>query len=226
MGKMETLQTWGRALLDFAYPPHCAVCEADIEAAELLCGSCWAEIESHRPRPQTDDGGREFEKVVALGPFTGALQQAIYALKFRNQVRLGRALGECMGRCLAEQLAPLDCLLPVPLHPARLRERGFNQSEEIAAGLGAVLGVPVCDRAVRRRKNTRQQALLSAEERRANIRDAFALVAAPPANARIGIVDDVWTTGETMAACAQVVGDGHRLWAVVLAHSGADDLLT
>ena len=226
MGKMETLQTWGRALLDFAYPPHCAVCEAEIEAAELLCGSCWAEIGSHRPHLQADDGGHAFEQVVSLGPFTGALQQAIYALKFRNQVRLGRALGERMGRCLAEQLAPLDCLLPVPLHPARLRERGFNQSAEIAAGLGAALGVPVCHGVVRRRKNTRQQALLSAEERRANIRDAFAPVGSPPANARIGIVDDVWTTGETLAACAQAVGDGHRLWAVVLARSGTDDLLT
>ena len=225
MDKMETLQTWGRALLDFVYPPHCAICEADIEAAELLCKSCWAEIGSHRSHPQTEGGSHAFEKVVALGPFTGALQQAIYALKFRNQVRLGRALGERMGQCLAEQLAPLDCLLPVPLHPARLRERGFNQSAEIAAGLGAVLGVPVCHRVVRRRRNTRQQALLSAAERRANLRGAFALMAAPPASARIGIVDDVWTTGETMTACAQAVG-GDRLWAVVLARSGAGDLLT
>ena len=133
---METLQTWGCALLDFAYPPHCAVCEADIEASALLCGSCWAEIVPRRPHSRVEDGGRAFEKIVALGPFTGALQQAIYALKFRNQVRLGRALGERMGQCLAGQLAPLDCLLPVPLHPARLRERGFNQSAEIAAGLG------------------------------------------------------------------------------------------
>lgn len=222
---METLQTWGRALLDFAYPPHCAVCEADIEAAELLCGSCWAEIVPRRPRSRVEDGGRAFEKVVALGPFTGALQQAIYALKFSNQVRLGRALGERMGECLAEQLAPLDCLLPVPLHPARQRERGYNQSAEIAAGLGAVLGVPVYHGVVRRRKNTRQQALLSAEERRANLRDAFEHTATLPAGARIGVVDDVWTTGETMVACAQAVG-GDRLWAVILARSGADDLLT
>lgn len=222
---METLQTWGRALLDFTYPPHCAVCEADIEAAALLCGSCWAEIVPRHPHPRNEDGGHAFERLIALGPFTGALQQAIYALKFRNQVRLGRALGERMGQCLAEQLAPLDCLLPVPLHSARLRERGFNQSAEIAAGLGAVLGVPVCYGVVRRQRNTRQQAILSAEERRANIRDAFAHGAALPASVRVGIVDDVWTTGETMAACAQAVGSD-RLWAVVLAHSGAGDLLT
>jgi len=226
MGKIETLQTWGRALLDFAYPPHCAVCEADIEAAELLCGVCWAEIVPRHSPPQAEDGSRAFEQVVSLGPFTGALQQAIYALKFRNQVRLGRALGECLGQCLAEQLAALDCLLPVPLHPARLRERGFNQSAEIAAGLGATLGVPVYHGIVQRRRNTRQQALLSAEERRANLSGAFVRIAAPPAGARIGIVDDVWTTGETMIACAQAVGDDHRLWAVVLAHSGAGDLLT
>lgn len=222
---METLRTWGRALLDFAYPPHCAVCQADIEAAALLCRSCWAEIEPRPPQPPAEAGGRAFEKVVALGPFTGALQQAIYALKFHNQVRLGRALGERMGQCLAEQLAPLDCLLPVPLHPARLRERGFNQSAEIAAGLGVALGIPVYHRIVRRQRNTRQQALLSAEERRANLCGAFARRTAPPANACIGLVDDVWTTGETMAACAHAVGDT-RLWAVVLARSGAGDLLT
>ncbi len=223
---METLQTWGRALLDFAYPPHCAVCEADIEADALLCGSCWAEIVSCRLRSRVEDGGRDFEQVVSLGPFTGALQQAIYALKFRNQVRLGRALGERMGQCLAEQLVPLDCLLPVPLHPARQRERGFNQSAEIAAGLGTVLGVPVYHGVMRRQRNTRQQALLSAEERRANLRNAFAPVAALLAGVRIGIVDDVWTTGETMVACAQAVGSDRRLWAIVLARSGADDLLT
>ncbi|MCE2450353.1 MAG: ComF family protein [Candidatus Latescibacteria bacterium] len=222
---METLQTWARALLDFAYPPHCAVCEADIEAAELLCESCWAKIVPRRPHSRVEDGGRAFEKIVALGPFTGALQQAIYALKFRNQVRLGRELGERMGQRLAEQLAPLDCLLPVPLHPARQRERGFNQSAEIAAGLGAALGVPVCHGVVRRQRNTRQQAFLSAEERRANIRGAFASVAALPASFRIGIVDDVWTTGETIADCAQAV-ESDRLWAVVLARSGAGDLLT
>ena len=225
MSKMETLQTWGRALLDFAYPPHCAVCEADIEAAALLCASCWAEIVPSEPCPRAENGGPAFEKVVALGPFTGALQQAIYALKFRNQAPLGTALGQRMGQCLAEQLAPLDYLLPVPLHPARLRERGYNQSAEIAAGLGAALGVPVCRGIVRRQRNTRQQALLSAEERRANLLGAFALTAAPPACARIGIVDDVWTTGETMTAVAQTVG-GDRLWAVVLARSGEGDLLT
>ena len=108
----------------------------------------------------------------------------------------------------------------MPLHPARLRERGFNQSAEIAAGLGAALGVPVCHGVVRRRRNTRQQALLSSEERRANLRGAFAPVAALPASVRIGIVDDVWTTGETMVACAQALGCD-RLWAVVLARSDA-----
>ena len=223
---METLQTVGpvpcwtlpiRRTARFAQrtlrPPNCCAGRAGRRLCRATCilGS--------------EDGGYAFEQVVSLGPFTGALQQAIYALKFRNQVRLGRALGERMGQCLAEQLAPLDCLLPVPLHPARQRERGFNQSAEIAAGLGAVLGVPVCHGVVRRQRNTRQQAFLSAEERRANIRGAFAPVAALPASFRIGIVDDVWTTGETVAACAQAV-ESDRLWAVVLARSGAGDLLT
>ena len=140
----------------------------------LLCRSCWSEIAPCRSHPQTEDGSRAFEQVVSLGPFTGVLQQAIYALKFRNQVRLGRALGECMGQCLARTARPAGLLVARALAPGSAAgERGFNQSAEIAAGLGAALGVPVCYGVVRRRRNTRQQALLSAEERRANLRGAF-----------------------------------------------------
>ena len=117
MGKIETLQTWGRALLDFAYPPHCAVCEADIEAAELLCGSCWAEIVPRHPRPRADDGGRAFEKIVALGPFTGVLQQAIHALKFRDQSAAGEGVGRAHGAVFGRTTSPAGLLVARTLAP-------------------------------------------------------------------------------------------------------------
>ena len=116
-------------MLDFAYPPHCAVCAAEIAAAEVLCAACWAEIAAPagaKIAGPVVDPGAAYEGIVVWGEFVGVLQQAIYAVKFHNQPRLGRALGRRMGQCLARDLAPVDCLLPVPLHPARLRERGYN----------------------------------------------------------------------------------------------------
>ncbi len=210
----------GKALLDFAYPPCCIVCEASVESAELLCEGCWTEIRQDQC-PSTQDpvwgeGASAFEKIVVWAPFKGVLQEAIYALKFRNQLRLGRELGRRMGFCLAGTLAPVDYLVPVPLHPARLRERGYNQSAEIAAGLGEALDVPVGHRVMRRCKNTRQQALLSVGERRANLNGAFALDGVWPAGVRIGLVDDVLTTGATLESCAKVL-DAASLWAIVLA---------
>ena len=99
-------------------------------------------------------------------------------------------------------LASIDYLLPVPLHPARLRERGYNQSLEIASGLAVALGVPMCNGLLHRRKNTRQQVLSSAEERGDNLRGAFSQVGQLPVGARIGLVDNVLTTGATLQACA------------------------
>ena len=110
----------------------------------------------------------------------------------------------------AEHLASIDYLLPVPLHPARLRERGYNQSLEIVSGLAVALGVPVYNGLLHRRKNTRHQALLSAEERGDNLRGAFFYqVGQLPVGARIGLIDDVLTTGATLQACAQALQTDH-----------------
>ena len=128
-----------------------------------------------------------------------------------------------MAQCQEGALASIKYLLPVPLNPARLRERGYNQSLEIASGLAAALGVPVCNGLLHRRKNTRQQALLSAEERGDNLRGAFYQVGPLPAGARIGLVDDVLTTGATLQACAQALQTDH-LSSIVLARAKGANL--
>ncbi len=225
----RSLQVMGHSLLDFAYPPHCAVCGAHIEAAALLCAECWLAIEKARStlasvnvaEPELADF--KFIKNIILGEFSGVLQEAIYALKFRNQPQLGRELGRRMGVWRAESLAEVDYLLPVPLHPARMRERGYNQSEEIAIGLAEVLGVPMCNGILHRAQNTRQQALLSAAERDSNLRGAFVQVGKLPAGARIAVVDDVLTTGTTLQACAETL-QTDRLWAIVLARPRAAEI--
>ena len=108
--------------------------------------------------------------------------------------------------------------MAVPLHPARLRERVYNQSLEIASGLAVALAVPMCNGLLHRRKNTRQQALLSAEARGDNLRGAFSQVGQLPVGARVGLVDDVLTTGATLLACAQAL-QTDRVSSIVLARA-------
>jgi ComF family protein len=161
------------------------------------------------------------ERAVVLGPFQGAMQEAIHALKYRQQRPLGQVLGQRMGqeKALGRVLEELDFLVPVPLHPARQRERGYNQSLEIARGLAQALERPVLDGLVARRKNTRQQARLEADERRKNLQGAFIALDTVPREGLIGLVDDVLTTGATFNACAQALleAGAQRVWAVALA---------
>lgn len=231
---MFSLLALGRALLDFALPPHCLVCRQPLaSAAEQLCPSCWAAIQAARPgrcphcscpdaaQPCANCGGWELERVLVLGDHSGPLREAIHRFKFEGQRQLGAPLGRCLGLApeFAAPLREVDLLIPVPLFAARQRERGFNQSEELARGLAAVLGVPLCTDRLRRCRATRQQARLDAAGRHQNLDGAFAVCGALPAHTCIGLVDDVVTTASTLSACAQALqrAGGHRVWGLALA---------
>ena len=228
----------GLALLDFVYPPHCLACGAALRAArENLCVGCWGEI-LVQPGPRCrlcscplDVEGTdctncsswepEFERALVLGPFAGAMQQAVHALKFMQQQALGMELGRRLGQRpdFVADLQQIDLLIPVPLHPARQRERGYNQSLCIARGLAEATGLPLENNLLVRRLSTRQQAKLDAGARRDNLRAAFRVVGAVPAHTCIGVVDDVLTTGATFNACARVLqrAGACRIWALALA---------
>ncbi|MCI0546901.1 MAG: ComF family protein [Candidatus Rokubacteria bacterium] len=132
------------------------------------------------------------------------VREALHTLKFGGCRPLARPLGE-----LLAGVGPMlpgsrpDLLVPVPLHPRRERERGFNQAELLAAAAGRVWGVPVRSRVLVRRLATRAQSDLAAGDRRANVRGAFAL-ALPElvAGRHVVVVDDILTTGATVEECA------------------------
>lgn len=185
--------TW---IADIIAPMRCAGCEA---LGSSLCESCLAACIRHTPVTRAATNGVPF--IVALGPYGGALARAIRQIKFAGRRDVARALGGFLAEPIAMRV---DVVVPMPLHPARLRERGFNQAAIIAAGIAASLGVAVETQAITRTKATAPQSRLPLAARRANVCGAFG--AGPRAAAILGrrvlIVDDVATTGLTLASCA------------------------
>ncbi len=191
----------------WAFPPVCVLCgDAGLYAGFDLCAAC----ESEFPRCE--------EPVAALScldlvwsafhyefPVAGLVRE----LKFGAQSAYARVLGlACLRRWQHSPHRPaLDCLLPVPLHVGRLRARGFNQCVEIAIPLAAGLRLPLRARAVARVRATQPQTLVPAEARQRNVSGAFEL-RQPVAGLRIGVLDDVLTTGATLAEIGSVLKAG------------------
>jgi ComF family protein len=139
--------------------------------------------------------------VVALGAYKGSLRAGVLGLKFRKRTAAARELGALLARKLPKDI---DAIVTVPLHPRRLRERGFNQADAIALGVARELGAPIQAQALVRARHTLAQSSLALRERRSNVGDAFA--PGPQVgrlrHARTLLVDDVVTSGMTTAACA------------------------
>lgn len=135
----------------------------------------------------------------------GQLQQIIQALKYGDAPQVGVYLGELYGGLLRGSAfaAGLEALVPVPLHRSRLIQRGYNQSEQIAIGIGRALGVPVRTDLVRRARRTLTQTRKSNAARWDNVREAFA--AAPAWPASVLLIDDIITTGATLEACIRAI---------------------
>jgi len=128
-------------------------------------------------------------------------------MKFHGSLTAAHALGLLLADRVSEGDGPLpDALLPVPLHPSRLRQRGFNQSSEIACRVGRRLKIPVLRGACRRvRATAPQSSRLNARERRTNVEGAFAACGPLDHLRAVAIVDDVVTTGATVSELARVV---------------------
>ncbi len=151
--------------------------------------------------------------------YEGVARKAIHGLKYRHRVTLAEPLATLLESELRRRPLQVDLLTPVPLHPRRLAERGYNQSELLAAELGRRLGIPVAG-CLERRRETRAQAGLGKTHREANVRGAFAAASTHSVQGlRIGIVDDVCTTGATLEECAQVLKEAGSasVWGIAVA---------
>jgi ComF family protein len=147
-----------------------------------------------------------YQRCFAACAYDPPVDTMVQALKYGGQLALGRVLGELLARGVADLGLQLDvdCLLPVPLHPRRHAERGYNQSAEIARFAARRFALPVEPRLARRIAESRPQVGLSPVERQVNVRGAFE-AASQVGGRRIVIIDDVFTTGSTVAELARAL---------------------
>lgn len=184
-----------RAFADALIPPSCAGCDAP---GSWLCLECRDTLDPVAVR----SGGLVFR---AAGAYAGPLRQAIQRCKYRGERALARELGELVAALVARDLAlgvAIDALVPVPLHPERIRSRGYDQAALLAAAVAARTGLPLAC-ALHRIRHTRPQVALDRAERARNVAGAFVSEAGSLRGLRVALVDDVTTTGATLSAAAR-----------------------
>ena len=139
----------------------------------------------------------------------GVVRDAVHALKYRNY----RALAPELGRILAEYLEstsiPVTVLVPVPMHGRRLRRRGYNQALLLAREIGKLMGIEVADDMLIRKVDSPPQVLMKTQAKRSQIADGSFLGVKEADGEEVLLIDDVVTTGSTMAACAKA-GNGEK----------------
>jgi ComF family protein len=219
------VNNWMKFVQLLVFPPVCAVCgrtsipggirdlcpecDADlprIPAACLLCGLPLPE----RGTPNTPCGRCQaaapvFDRCFAPFEYVAPVSHLITGLKYGHRLAYARLLGELLAEHVAARQTPLpERLLPVPLHPTRLRQRGFNQALELGRVVARRLAIAVDSASLHRVRATASQADLDRRARRRNVRHAFT-VRRPIAARHVAILDDVVTTGSTVSEIARIL---------------------
>ena len=219
------MNRWLTPLITFVFPAKCRRCDTPMGVGKVhyLCNACWDQIELLKP-PWCQICGlprwsavcadcREhpplFRRLRAVAFYEPTLREAIHLMKYEKKQVISKHLIQLLQAHLPQDLASTDYdfLLPIPLHTNRLRQRGFNQAEQIAQGVAQVWGVPVrTDILLRTRDTVPLSSLESREERTKNIAGAFEVRSQDSIQGRkILLIDDIFTTGTTINEALKVL---------------------
>lgn len=221
----DKYKKWTSCLTDVLFPRRCPVCgEIVMPKGSLICPPCLKKL-SYVKSPTCKKCGKEvigdrieycydctrhkrtFDYGVALFHYNEGAKTAMAGIKYKNKREYldffaQEAVKHC-GKRLTDMKA--DVLIPIPVHPSRLRKRGFNQAEVLAAQLSDALGIPVERDFLKRTRRTEAQKNLSPAERLKNLESAFAAERFPAGIKSAILIDDIYTTGSTIEACARTL---------------------
>lgn len=219
---MDLVYNWLNIIQDYLLPPTCLLCGNAGERKRDLCQPCHAQLPRNRQacyqcgiRLELSSAAPmlcgsclsqrpAFDETYAAFAYNDALRYLVTGLKFGSHYKNARLLGQLLAEHLQQSAQMPELILPVPLHKKRYRQRGFNQAIEIARILSKELQIPLDLSSCKRLHETPQQSLLTAKQRRKNMKNAFAVVK-PISVRHIAIVDDVMTTGSTAQELAKVL---------------------
>ena len=213
--------SWWTRILDFISPRLCVVCGQRLSPTERsICSTCML----HLPRtayqfsPADNPMAQLFwhlvpvERAAALIYYEphSEVAQMVYQLKYSDRPDIGEDMGRLMANDMqiAGYFDGIDILLPVPLSRKRMRQRGYNQSEQLAIGISDITHLPVVTQALRRKHFHLSQTQLSRHERQENVADMFEVRNSKLLEGRhVLLIDDICTTGATLTACAEAIKD-------------------
>ena len=226
---VRAMRPWFESLLWCVYPAYCRCCHEPLGLSRVpyLCDPCWAALRwidtpycaccgtplaAEAPQSARCDMCRSESPPLrrrSLVKYHGAMREAIHLLKYERRLVLMRHFDRMIEQRATSirELGDFDVLVPVPLHPSRYRTRGFNQAELLARSVSCHTGIPIVHRAVIRIRATKpQSSLSSAEQRRQNISQAFAVPDADHVQGRrLLLIDDIYTTGATIREIAMTL---------------------
>ena len=239
---MRFLKKSAYFLLDILFPPRCPFCGDALPPGNLVHKSC----EEMLPRVTGDRcrkcgkpvwpgeklcldcAGTEHSYLAGFGAFVyeGVFRDAVLAMKFRGKKEYARAIGYLTAREALPFLAKyrVELLVPAPMHRKKKRVRGFDQAEELAKHISEYTGIPLATGALVRKEETKAMKELREKERRRNLKGVFS-VAKPERirGRRIALIDDIYTTGATADACAEVLYRSGAACVVVVTSGTGDD---
>jgi ComF family protein len=202
--------------------PLCQHCVDDLPLLGPACPRCAMPVQSAQTCGHCLQQPPVFDQSFSLYRYQEGVKRCIVSFKFHQQLQFAGFFAAQMAQVLCARSTLPDCLIPVPLHPMRLRQRGFNQAYELAYRLAKALDINCRPDLLQRIRYTRSQSQLSLTQRRRNMRQAFHC-AATRLPARIALVDDVMTSGITTAEASRVLrrkGAQHiEVWTIARAIS-------